>query len=67
MDLIEKKKDPKLKKEFTAVVENLELVQKALKKNMPKSTITAEQAKPVLLDASQQLKKADSFVKKLRA
>ena len=67
MDLIEKKKDPKLKKEFTAVVENLELVQKALKKNMSKSTITAEQAKPVLLDASQQLKKADSFVKKLRA
>lgn len=67
MDLIEKKKDPKLKKEFTAVVENLELVQKALKKNMSKSTITAEQAKPILLDASQQLKKADSFVKKLRA
>jgi hypothetical protein len=65
--LIEKKKDPKLKKEFTAVVENLELVQKALKKNMSKSPITAEQAKPILLDASQQLKKADSFVKKLRA
>ena len=65
--MIEKKKDPKLKKEFTAVVENLELVQKALKKNMSKSTITAEQAKPVLLDAPQQLKKADSFVKKLKA
>ena len=67
MDLMEKKKDPKLKKEFTAVVENLELVQKALKKNMSKSTLTAEQAKPVLIDASQHLKKADSFVKKLKA
>jgi hypothetical protein len=67
MDLIEKKKDPKLKKEFTAVVENLELVQKALKKNMSRSTLTAEQAKPVLIDAAQQLKKADSFVKKLKA
>jgi hypothetical protein len=67
MDLIEKKKDPKLKKEFNAVVENLELVQKALKKNMSRSTLTAEQAKPVLIDAAQQLKKADSFVKKLKA